>query len=126
MQRTHHCVALMAAFGFPGFLLTGLATAQDAAAGKQAFAQCSVCHSTDGTNGVGPTLKGIVDSKAGEVPGFRFSRAMKASNITWNEQSLDAYLTDPQKLIPGNVMPFSGLASAKERADLIAYLKTLK
>jgi cytochrome c len=116
-------------FGLIGALwlfVDGTAIAQDAVAGKKAFAQCSVCHSTDGTNGVGPTLQGIVDSKAGEVPGFRFSRAMKASNIMWDDKSLDAYLVDPQKTIPGNVMPFSGLADATERADLIAYLKTLK
>jgi cytochrome c len=106
--------------------IDGIAIAQDAVAGQKAFAQCSVCHSTDGTNGVGPTLQGIVGSKAGEVPGFRFSRAMKASNITWDDKSLDAYLADPQKTIPGNVMPFSGLADATERANLIAYLKTLK
>lgn len=109
-----------------GLLVDGTAIAQDAVTGKKAFAQCSVCHSTDGTNGVGPTLQGIVGSKAGEVPGFRFSRAMKASNIMWDDKSLDAYLADPQKMIPGNVMPFSGLVDAKERADLIAYLKTLK
>jgi cytochrome c len=107
-------------------LLVAHAGAQDAAAGKQVFTQCSVCHSVDGSNGVGPTLKGIVGSKAGEVPGFRFSRAMKGSNITWDDKTLSDFLTDPQKVIPGNVMPFSGLADAKQRADVIAYLKTLK
>jgi cytochrome c len=126
MQRIWRGVAHLALIGVLGLLLGGAAIAQDAVAGKKAFAQCSVCHSTDGTNGVGPTLQGIVGSKAGEVPGFRFSRAMKASNIMWDDKSLDAYLADPQKTIPGNVMPFSGLADAKERADLIAYLKTLK
>jgi cytochrome c len=116
----------LALIGALWLFVDGTAIAQDAVAGKKAFAQCSVCHSTDGTDGVGPTLQGIVGSKAGEVPGFRFSRAMKASNIMWDDKSLDAYLADPQKTIPGNVMPFSGLADAKERADLIAYLKTLK
>ena len=109
-----------------GLLLATHATAQDAAAGKQVFAQCSVCHSIDGTNGVGPTLKGIVSSKAGEVPGFRFSRAMKGSHVTWDAKTLDAFVADPQKVIPGNVMPFSGVADVKERAEIIAYLKTLK
>jgi len=51
---------------------------------------------------------------------------MKATNITWDEKSLDDYLTDPQKVVPGNLMPFSGLAEAKQRVDVIAYLKTLK
>jgi len=102
------------------------AQAQDAAAGKAVFAQCAACHSTDGSNGAGPTLKGIVGSKAAEVPGFRFSRAMKNSAVVWDAKALDAYLTDPQKAIPGNVMPFSGITDAKQRADLIAYLATLK
>jgi cytochrome c len=109
-----------------GLLLATPAAAQDAVASKQVFAQCSACHSIDGTNGVGPTLKGIVGSKAGEVPGFRFSRAMKGSNVTWDDKTLDAFVADPQKVIPGNVMPFSGVADAKERAEIIAYLKTLK
>lgn len=58
--------------------------------------------------------------------GFRYSNAMKRANITWDEKTLDAYLDDPQKVVPGSVMPFSGIADAQERADLIAYLKTLK
>ncbi len=103
------------------------AFAQDAAAGKTLFLQqCSVCHSVDGSSGVGPTLKGIVGTKSGEIPGFRFSRAMKGANITWDAKTLDAYLTDPQKAVPGNQMPFSGMADAKQRADVIAYLATLK
>ncbi len=126
MRRTCPNVACIALIGITGLLLEDPAIAQDAIAGKNIFAQCSVCHSTDGTNGVGPTLKGIVGSKAAEVPGFRFSRAMRASSVTWDDKSLDAYIADPQKAIPGNVMPFSGLADPKERADLIAYLKTLK
>lgn len=126
MQSICPGAAHLALIGVLGLLVDGTAIAQDAVAGKKVFAQCSVCHSIDGTNGVGPTLQGIVGSKAGEVPGFRFSRAMKASNIMWDDKSLDAYVADPQKTIPGNVMPFSGLADAKERADLIAYLKTLK
>jgi cytochrome c len=47
---------------------------------------------------------------------------MKASGIVWDEDSLDAYLADPQKVVPGNLMPFSGLADAKQRAELIRYL----
>ena len=102
------------------------AHAQDAAAGKAVFAQCTACHSIDGSNGAGPTLKGIVGSKAGEVAGFRFSRAMKNAGTAWDEKTLDAYIANPQTAIPGNVMPFSGLPDAKQRADLIAYLTTLK
>ena len=106
-------------------IATPFAHAQDAAAGKAVFAQCTACHSIDGSNGVGPSLQGVVGRKAGSLAGFRFSRAMKASTLTWDAASLDAYIADPQKALPGNVMPFSGIPDAKQRADLIAYLKTL-
>ena len=100
--------------------------AQDAAAGEQVFAQCIACHSVDGKNGVGPSLQGILGRKSGEFPGFHYSRAMKGAGITWKSKTLNAYIADPQKVVPGNVMPFSGVADAKQRADLIAYLGTLK
>jgi cytochrome c len=113
--------------GIAGAVLipAGSVLAQDPA-GKAAFAQCSVCHSTDGANGVGPSLKGVVGRKAGDFAGFRFSRALKASGLTWDEKNLDLYLTDPQKAVPGNVMPFAGLTDPKLRAALIAYLASLK
>ena len=102
------------------------AQAQDAKAGHAVFAQCSVCHAIDDANGAGPSLKGVVGRKVGTFPGFRYSRAMKSSDMVWDAGKLDAYLTDPQKTMPGNVMPFSGIPDAKQRADLIAYLQTLK
>lgn len=102
------------------------ASAQDVNAGKTAYAQCVACHSVDGTNGAGPTLKGLLGTKAGAVPGFRFSRAMKNSTIVWDAKTLDAYLANPQAAIPGNTMPYSGVADDKVREDLIAYIATLK
>ena len=107
-------------------LATVAAHAQDVSAGKQVFAQCAACHSIDGSNGVGPSLKGIVGRKAGTFAGFRYSRAMKNANITWTTTRLDAYIANPQKVVPGNLMPFSGLPDAKARAELVAYLATLK
>lgn len=102
------------------------AMAQDANAGKAAYGQCIACHSIDGSMGAGPSLKGIGGRKAGSFPGFRYSRAMKAAPHNWDAQTLDAYLANPQKLVPGNVMPFSGVADAKQRADLVTYLLSLK
>jgi cytochrome c len=101
------------------------ARAQDVEMGKQAFAACAPCHAPD-QNGVGPKIGGILNRTAGSVEGFRYSRAMKNSGIVWDEKSLDAYLAEPQKRVPGNLMPFSGIADAKKRSDLIAYLGTLK
>jgi cytochrome c len=102
------------------------AHAQDAAAGKQVFVQCAACHMIDGSNMVGPSLQGIVGRTSGTAPGFRYSRALKTAAKTWDDASLDAYIADPQKFIPGNLMPYSGISDARQRADLIAYLKTLK
>jgi cytochrome c len=103
----------------------GAAWAQDAESGKQVFAACAPCHAPD-QNGVGPKLGGVLNRAAGSVEGFRYSRAIKNSGIVWDEKSLDAYLAEPQKLVPGNLMPFSGIADAGKRRDLIAYLAQLK
>jgi cytochrome c len=110
-----------------GALLAAAATrGQDTSALSAAFNQCAVCHSVDGTNGTGPTLKGIIGRKSGTVPGFRYSRAMKNAAITWDEGSIDRYLSNPQDVVPGNIMPFSGVPDAAQRASLIAYLKTFR
>jgi len=98
----------------------------DARPGSAAFSACAACHSLDGSNGTGPSLKGIMGRTSGTVPGFRYSRAMKSAAITWDEASLDRYLADPQEVVPGNIMAFSGVADAPERAEIIAYLKTVR
>ena len=99
---------------------------QDTAPRPEAFNQCAVCHSTDGSNGTGPTLKGLFGRPAGSVPGFRYSRAMRGAGIVWDTKALDDYLRSPQEFVPGNVMPFSGVPDSAERDSLIAYLRTLK
>jgi cytochrome c len=108
-----------------GSLIAAASMAQNTTATGSVFSQCEVCHSVDGINGTGPTLKGVIGRQSGTVPGFRYSRAMKNTGITWDEKSLDRYLADPQELVPGNVMPFSGIADSAQRAALIAYLKTI-
>jgi cytochrome c len=102
-----------------------VASAQDAVAGKAAFATCSGCHSVEGRNGVGPSLQGVVGRKAGSFAGFHYSDAMKAA-ATWDARSLDAFIANPQHAVPGNTMPFPGVPDAKARADIVAYLGTLK
>jgi cytochrome c len=99
---------------------------QDASPKRTAFDQCAVCHSTDGSNGTGPTLKGVFGRQSGTVAGFRYSRAMRGAAITWDEKSLDQYLSNPQEFIAGNVMPFSGVTDPAERAGIIAFLRSLK
>jgi cytochrome c len=120
----HHSIKLLSC---TALLCAGVAaSAQDAAAGKAAFAPCSACHSIQGSNGVGPSLQGVLGRKAGSFTGFRYSPAMKAAATTWDTVSLNAFIAHPQQAIPGNAMPFAGVPDAKTRDDIVAYLGTLK
>jgi len=94
-----------------------------AAAGQRVYRKCQACHSLEaGKNGLGPSLANIVGQKAAEVPRYNFSPAMKSSGLTWDVATLDRYLADPQKVVPGNKMPFPGLKTENERSAVIAYL----
>jgi cytochrome c len=96
----------------------------DAARGEKRFEECVACHSTErGANAVGPTLFGVFDRKAGELADYRYSPALKRSGITWTAQTLDAFIADPQQVVPANRMPYAGLPDAGARADLIVYLQ---
>ena len=76
-----------------------------------------------GKNKVGPSLHGIIGRKAGSIEGFSYSDAMKNSGLTWDEATLDTYLTNPKKEVPGNKMAFPGLPKEDDRQNVIAYLK---
>jgi len=109
------------------FSIPSAVRAADAAHGKQVFRQCSVCHSDkEGENRVGPSLAGVVGRKAGEAPGFNYSKAMKDSGMTWNHDSLEKYLENPQGVVKGTRMAFPGVKNDKDRDDVIAYLESLK
>jgi cytochrome c len=105
-------------------LLAGAAHADgDAARGEARFQDCAACHKLDaGANNVGPSLHGIFARKAGQLADFRYSPAMKRSGIVWTPETLEQFIADPQAMVPGNRMPFAGLSSAGDRADLVAYL----
>jgi cytochrome c len=95
----------------------------DAARGEARFQDCAACHRLEaGANNVGPSLHGIFARKAGEIADFRYSPAIKRSGIAWTPEMLDKFITNPQALVPGNRMPYAGMANASDRADLIAYL----
>ena len=96
----------------------------DAARGEKKYEECVSCHLTErGAQGLGPSLYGVFDRKAGELADFRYSPALKRSGITWTEQTLDTFIADPQKTVPANRMPYAGMPEAADRADLIAYLR---
>jgi len=98
----------------------------DPVKGKAAFAVCAMCHSDfAGKNNIGPSLFGVVGRTAGTVPGFKYSTAMKAAGA-WTPARLDAFIASPKAVVPGTAMPYAGLKDAAKRADIVAYLATLK
>lgn len=97
---------------------------QDSTRGRELFEKyCAQCHRLD-TEKKGPRLRGVFGRKAGSVPTFSYSEALKKADVTWDANSLNQWLTDPDKFIPDNNMDFQ-LQDADGRAAVIAYLKTL-
>lgn len=95
----------------------------DPAKGKKVFNKCRTCHVVDKEqNKVGPNLVGLFGRQAGSVEGFKYSDAMMASGIVWDDETITAYLEDPKDYIPGNRMAFPGLRKEEEIEDLLAYL----
>ncbi len=125
-RTTAISVMVLAAVGMA--LAAGAAkSAGDAEAGKVVFKKCAICHSSEaGQNKIGPSLFGVVGRPSASVSGFSYSDAMKGFNHSWDEATLDAYLTNPREVVPGTKMIFVGIKDQRERADLIAYLMTLK
>ncbi len=114
------------------FLLVALAAsvgAQRAAAdsGEDVFNDnCSVCHSPEaGTNKLGPSLFGVVGRKSGSLGDYAYTPAMKGAGLTWDQATLDKYITDPQAVVAGTKMLFPGIKDAGDRKALIDYLATL-
>ncbi len=120
-----------------GLLLSALALATpasaagDAAKGKKAFNKCKACHTVKaGKHKTGPSLAGVVGRKAGTADGFTRYKGLKGADWTWDDATLDAYLNDPKKFTKAKTGKNSAMVvktrKKSTRADLIAYLKTLK
>lgn len=104
------------------------AFAQDAAKGETIFKKCQICHEVGPSAKVkvGPILNDVIGRKAGTLPGFAYSPAMKEAGekgVTWTDESISKYLENPRDFVPKNKMAFVGLKKEDERADVIAFLK---
>ena len=107
---------------------TPASAAGDPAAGQRVFNQCRACHTINegGRHGVGPNIWGIVGQPAGKREGFRYSAKMQelaGQGLTWTEDNLRRYLTNPRDLVPGGSMAFAGIRNPQQLEDLIAFLR---
>jgi len=97
----------------------------DPAAGEKVFGKCKSCHKVDGTNSTGPALNGVVGRPVASEPGFAYSDAIKKLGGNWDPDRLDTWLKSPKADAPGTKMTFAGLPKTEDRANVIAYLKSL-
>ena len=127
MSGLRRFLVVAAAAVVPALCIAG--SKPDIENGKATFnTMCAVCHSVQPTGGPheGPNLLGVVGRKAASEPEFtRYSPALKASRLTWNKKTLDKFLVNPMAKVPGTLMPMQ-IADNKTRADVVAYLATLK
>jgi len=115
---------LLAATAFVATVSNSALADGDLNKGKRIYNKCKTCHVLEKKqNKIGPHLVGIMGRKAGSVTGFKYSGAMKNAGLVWDEKTLDAYITDPKKYIPGNKMTFAGLNKEDDRKNVIAYIK---
>lgn len=115
-------VALAVMVGAAPAASTAATLQGDPVKGKEIYTRCEACHSL-AYDRTGPRHCGLFGRRAGSVKGFAYSDAMRRSNIVWNEKSLDRFIANPFKAIPGTAMGYAGVTDRVERADLIAYLK---
>ena len=127
--RVWHRMFLISALSAMAYLLplpSALPQAsQDTEGGQQAFNNaCRTCHMVrEGDNRLGPNLHKIVGRKAGTLPNYGFSSAMKEAGFVWDEEKLDRFMANPDEVVPGNSMkPYGGLSSSDDRKKIIAFL----
>jgi cytochrome c len=118
------CLKLLAASACAALAATPppAAAGGDAARGEAIYERCAACHSLE-HNRTGPKHCGLFGRRAGSLPDFEYSPAIRASGIVWNERTLDRFLAAPTKVVPGTTMGYAGIDDARERADLIAWLR---
>jgi cytochrome c len=106
-------------------LVLSPARGADAEHGKVLFKTCAACHN-DSPNALGPNLQGVFGRKSASLDDFRYSNPMMRANLLWDEANLRAYISDPQRKVPGNRMPFGGMSESKDLDDIVDFLKDYK
>jgi len=99
-----------------------VSTASAYARGELIYERCAACHSL-ATDRTGPRHCGLIGRRAGSIPGFAYSPAMRKSKIVWTEANLDRFLKAPLQMVPGTAMGYDGIKDDRERGDLISYLR---
>ena len=104
---------------------SGSAAAADVAAGEKVFKKCKACHTIEagGKNKIGPNLAGIFGRQAALVEGYKYSKALRRSEITWDDANMTEWLVSPNKMLKGNKMAFPGLRNEEDIVNVIAYMK---
>ena len=121
-------VLLLGGIAYLGLSTLSVSEDAEVTSGQLVFNNvCRTCHSIrEGDNRLGPHMRGIVGRKAGSLPNYSYSSAMRGANFVWDEENLERFIANPDGIVPGNSMkPYGGLASAESRAKLVAFLKTL-
>jgi cytochrome c len=114
-------IAALAVVALAASTVATMPSKGDPRRGEEIYARCGACHALE-TDRTGPHHCGLFGRRAGSVPGFSYSPAMKRSGIVWDAATLDRFLANPMRFVPGTSMTYSGIDDARERADLIAYL----
>jgi cytochrome c len=124
-RKRVHLIAALSAMAYMLSSPSALSQATEPASEQQAFNNaCRTCHMVkEGDNRLGPNLYKVVGRKAGSLPGYNYSSAMKEAGFLWDQEKLDRFIANPDEVVPGNNMkPYGGLASKDDRAKIVAFL----